>query len=287
MKREFTGIVRLAALLLCSFAYLAQGGDGSPPKEVSGGWPEQFGQRRLYRSDYGFVYARDRSAARQTQKTLADVVKDVKRDGETGPIAGLILVMDVKERFPFEIGALLQAMSKVQTQDANEQSKDALKSLAKSKEEMGEHGLDLETMLSIMPISIKPVALREIAREFPEDVDRQIGWCVVVPTSRCTRAGFKKIIGAAMKEHKPGMAERAAIAAMMPLIERKVISEMKKTQQALLYELLLEVRKDLSAEQKARKVDAYKQELGLDGGFNIGLGDKDKDTPTPEATENK
>ena len=287
MKCEFAGIVRRAALLLCSFACLVGADDGSPPKAASAGWPEQFGPRKLYPSDYGLVYAKDKSAAKQAQKTLADVVKDAERDGAAGPIAGLVLVMDVKEKFPFEIDALLQAASKVQTQDVNDQSKDVLESLAKSKEEMGQHGLDVETVLSIMPIPIKPVVLREIVREFPKDVDRKIDWCVVVPTSRCTKAGFKKIINAAMKEQKPGLAERAAMAAMMPLIERKVASEMKKTQQALLYELLLEVRKDLSAEQKARKVDAYKQELGLDGGFNIGLGDKDKDTPTPEATENK
>jgi hypothetical protein len=287
MKREFAGIIRLAALLLGSFACLAWAGEASEPKAASAGWPERLGPRKLYPFDYALVYAKDKSAAKQTQKMLADVVEAAKRDGAIGPIAGLVLVMDVKEKFPFEIDALLQAASKVQTQDANDPSKDALKALAESKEEMGKHGLDVETMLSIMPIPIKPVMLREIVREFPEDVDRKIDWCIVVPTSRCTKAGFKKIIDAAMKDQKPGLAERAAMAAMMPIIERKVASEMKKTQQALLYELLLEVRKDLSAEQKARKVDAYKQELGLDGDFKIRPDDKDEDTPAPKSAEDK
>ncbi len=281
MKREFVDTIGLVTLLLCSFACLARAG------ETSGGWPEKFGERKLYRYDCGFVYARDKSAARQVQKTIVDVAKDVKRDGATSPIAGLVLVVDTKEKFPFDIDGLLQAMSKAQAQEPNGQSKDVARSLAEGKEEVAKLGLSMETVLSIMPIPIKPIALREIAREFPEDVDRQIAWCVVVPTSRCTKAGFKKIIDAGIKKEKPGLAERAAMAAMMPIIERKVASQMKKAQQALLYELLLEARKDLSAEQKAQKVEAYKQELGLDDDFKIGPGGSDEDAATPEPAEDE
>ncbi len=281
MKRQFVNTISLVALLLCSFACLARAG------EASGGWPEKFRERKLYRYDYGFVYARDKSAARQVQKTLADVVKDVKRDGETGPIAGLVVVMDTKEKFPFDIDGLLQAMSRAQAQEPNGQSEDAAKSLAEAKEEVAKLGLEMDTLLSIMPIPIKPIALREIARDFPEDVDRQITWCIVVPTSRCSKAGFKKIIDAGIKKEKPGLAERAAIAAMMPIIERKVASQMKKTQQAMLYELLLETGKDLSAEQKAKKVEAYKQELGLDEDFNIGPGGDNKEAPSSEPAEDE
>ena len=287
MKRESVGTVGLAALLLCSFACLARAGDASPPKEVSGGWPERFGERKLYRSDCGFVYAKDKSAARQAQKTLADVVKDVKRDGPAEPMAGLVLVIDVKEKFPFEIDGLLQAMGKVQAQEPNEHSKDVVKALAQAKEELEKLGLDLETVLSIMPIPIKPAALRDIVREFPEDLGRQIAWCVVVPTAKCTKAGFKKIIDAGIKKEKPGLAERAAIAAMMPIIQRKVVSQMKKAQQALLYELLLEARTDLSAKQKTQKVAAYKQELGLDSDFKLGPDEKGEDAATPEPPEDE
>ncbi len=287
MKRESVDTVGLAALLLCSFTCLARAGDASPPKQVSGSWPERFGERNLYRFDYSFVYAKDKSAARQVQKTLADVVKEVKRDGPTGPIPGLVLVVDVKEKFPFEIDRLLQAMSEVQTQEPNGQSKDVAKSLAEGKAEIEKLGLNMETVLSIMPIPIKPVALREIVREFPEDLDRQIAWCLVVPTSKCIKTGFKKIIDAAMKKEKPSLVERAAVAAMMPVIERKVASQMKKTQQALLYELLLEARKDLPAEQRARKVAAYKQELGLDDDFKLGPDEKNEDAATPKPAEDE
>lgn len=287
MKRRSVGTVGLATLLLCSFTCLARAGDASPPKEGSGIWPERLGERKLYRLDYALIYARDKSAARQAQKTLADVVKDVKRDGATGPIAGLILVIDVKERFPFEIDGLLQAMGNVPTQKADGQSKDVVKFLAKTKKEVEKLGLDMETLLSIMPIPIEPVALREIVREFPEDVDRQITWCVVAPTGRRAKASFKKMIDAAVKIGKPGLAERAAMAAMMPIIERKAVSQVKKTQQALLYELVLEARKDLSAEQKARKVAAYKQALGLDGDFKIGPDGKDETAPRAEPAEDE
>jgi hypothetical protein len=285
MKRKSVSAVGWTALLLCSFACLAQAGEAASSKEASGGWPEQLGQRKLYRSDYGFVYARDKSAARQAQKTLADVVKDVGRDGATRQTAGLVLVVDVKEKFPFDVDGLLQVMSKAQAGEPNGKSDDAAKSIAEGKEEVAKLGLNMETVLSIMPIPIKPVALREITRELPEDVDRQIAWCAIVPTGRCAKAGFKKIIDAGIKKAKPSLAERAALAVMMPLVERKVVSQTKKAQQALFYELLLEARSDLSAEQRKLKVEAYKKELGLDGDFPIGSGGNDKDKATPEPDE--
>jgi hypothetical protein len=126
------------------------------------------------------------------------------------------------------------------------------------------------------PSPIAPAMLRDVAPELPGDADQQIGWCVLVSTGRCAKAGFKKMFDAAMKKEKPSLAERAAIFAMMPIIERKVVDRVKKAQQLLLYQLVLDAQEDLSKEQKAEKVNAYKQRLGLNDDFKIGDGDKDK-----------
>jgi hypothetical protein len=82
----------------------------------------------------------------------------------------------------------------------------------------------------------------------------------------------------------PGLAERAAIFAMMPIIERKVAERVKKGQQALLYQLLLYGQEDLSQEQKAEKVNAYKQKLGLDDDFKMG-DDGTEATPAEQAED--
>jgi hypothetical protein len=98
----------------------------------------------------------------------------------------------------------------------------------------------------------------------PHNEDQQVGWCIIVPTDGCVKAGIKKIIDFGMKKEKVGLAKRLAIGALMPLIEHKAVEHVKKSWQAMLYQLLLDAEKDLPAEQKQQMHRAYKQKLGLD-----------------------
>jgi hypothetical protein len=285
MKLNSAGTIGLAALLLCSFACLVQAGYEAPPVESPAAWPQTFGERTLYQSDHAFVYAASKSAARQAKALLADVAAEVDQDGAAGTTAGLVLVVDVKEKLPFDVNDLLDAMAKAQPRDANEPPDKRAKDLADAKGKLQELGLNMETVLCMMPIPIKPAALREIAGELPKDLDRQITWCLVVPTSKCTKAAFKKMIAVVMKKEKLGLAKRTAVAAMMPIIERKIVSQLKKVQQAMLFELLLEPRQDLSPDQKKQKLAAYKHKLGLDEDLKIDESDKDKESPPPPEDE--
>ena len=271
----------MAVLLCCGFPCLLQGADSPSQDKVSGSWPQQFGPRKLHPWQYGFVYARNKSVAGQVQKMLETAIKDAGADGMAGPTAGLVVVLDTKEAFPFDVDRLIEATRKAKTDAETEK---AVKMLAEAKAKMEKEGLDITSVLSIMPLPILPATLRQVAPEFPEDVEQQIAWCVVVPTGRCIKAGFKKIIDAAMKKEKAGLAKRAALAAMMPIVERKVVAQMKKVQQATVYESLVHVQSNLLADQKKQKVDTYKQKLGLNEGIKVTDSDK-KEPNDPEEDE--
>ena len=108
----------------------------------------------------------------------------------------------------------------------------------------------MDMVLSITPIPIEPNLLPEIVNTFPEDVDKQIDFCVFVPTGRNIKYGFKKIFDVAIKKKKIGLVERVALLPLMPFIEGKVVDRMKKSQQLVVYERLLEKQKHLTKKQR-------------------------------------
>jgi nucleotide-binding universal stress UspA family protein len=263
MRWIFASAAVLAVLLCCSFPCLVRGADSPSPNKASGSWPQQFGPRKLHPWQYGFVYARNKSVAGQVQKILETAIKDAGKDGMAGPTAGLVIVMDTREELPFDVDRLLEAWGKVKTREADAEAEKARKSLAEAKQNMEKEGLDVATVLSIVPLPIAPAVLRQVAGEFPEDVEQQIAWCVVVPTAKCIKAGFKKIIDVGMKKEKPGLAKRAAIAAMMPVIERKVVAQMKKAQQATVYQFLVDAQKQRKTSDCGQATTVDEQRISL------------------------
>jgi len=254
----------LAALLLYSFGFTVRAEGSQSQGQLTNRWPELFGKRKLYQCEYASIYAGKKSGADQAKKVLATVVKDLRQAGVTNPTDGLILVRDNRENLPIETTKIIEAVSKAEAQKAGEKSKDTLKALTEAKEKMEKEGLEVDVVLSLVPIPIGPGGLPEILKEFPGDVNQQIGWCIIVPTDGCVKAGIKKIIDFGMKKEKVGLAERLTIGALMPLIEHKAAEHVKKSWQAVLYQLLLDAEKDLPEQQKQEMLKAYKQKLGLD-----------------------
>ena len=114
-------------------------------------------------------------------------------------------------------------------------------------------------------------------------MDKQIDFCIFVPTSRNIKYSFKKIFDAAIKKKKIGLAERVALLPLMPFIEGKVIDGMKKSQQLVVYERLLEKQKHLTKTQREDKVKAYKKKLGLDDDSDSKSDKEDTDKPKESA----
>ena len=268
MKRNPFVASGLVVLLLYSCGVMARAEDSRSAGPAPKGWPEQLGKRKLNSCEYGFVYAGKKSAAGAVEKVLAAAMKDAQQDGVTEPRAGLVLVMDVKEKPPFELTKLIEVLSTHNTSTADPKTADTLKSLAEAKEGLEKIGMDANALLSLAPISIEPTVLPDVVGEFPKGAEEQIGWCLIVPTDRSVKAGMKKMISAGMKKEKVGLAERLLVGAMMPMIEKKATQQMKKASQAVVYELLLAGQKDLPEEQKQEKIRAYKQKLGLEDDSN-------------------
>jgi len=233
-----------------------------------GGWPTRLDKRKLYSSKYGFVYAGRKSAAVQVNRLLGTVVKELDENSIKKTTTGLILVMDTKEKPLFRLQKIIEVVRQADKQQESEESKNALKSIIEAKEKIREQGMDLDLLLSVVPIPIEPKLLPEIVNEFPEDLAQQIDFCVIVPTGRNIKYGMKKILKAAMKKKKIGILERIVLLPLMPFIEHKVVDGMKKSRQLVLYELLLDKQEGLTEKQKKDKVKAYKRKLGL--GNNTG-----------------
>ncbi len=252
----------MALLCLLGFTVRAEGSQSQG--QAVKAWPELFGKRKLYPCEYASIYAGKKSGADQAKKVLATVVKDLKQAGVANPANGLILVRDNKEDLPIETTKIIEAVSKAEAQKGGEKSEDTSKKLSEAKEEMEKEGLEVEVVLSLVPIPIGPGGLPEIFEEFPGDVNQPIGWCIIVPTDACVKAGLKKIIEFGMKKEKVGLAERLMVSALMPLIEHKAAEQVKKSWQAVLYQLILDAEDGLPDQQKQDMVKAYKQKLGLD-----------------------
>lgn len=258
----------LAVLLLYSCGVTARAEDSRSVSQPPKGWPEQIDKRKLNPCEYAFVYAGRKSEASVAEKVLAAAMKDARQDGVTDPKAGLVLVVDVKEEPPFELTKLIEVLSARDPSTSDPNSAGTLKALSEAQEGLEEAGIDANSLLCIAPIPIEPAILPELIGQFPKGVEQHIGWCLIVPTDKSVKAGMKTMIDAGMKKEKAGLAERLLVGAMMPMIEKKAVQQMKKASQAAVYELLLKGQEDLPEEQKQQKIKAYKEKLGLEDGSN-------------------
>ena len=264
-KQKSLRLVCFIALLFLSEFGICSGKSIST-KIVPDGWPAQLDKRNLYSFKHAFVYAGRKSEAAAVHKRIEKAIKELNKDSEQNndAIMGLAIVTDTKEKPLVNYQKIIDVLQKVHEQNQSDKSKKDLESAIKAKKDIEKEGMDMDMVISIAPVPIEPNQLPAILAQFPEDVDKQIDFCVFVPTSGNVKKGFKKMIDFAIKKKKIGIVERMALVPLMPFIEGKVVDGMKKTQQLVVYERLIEKQKHLSKEQREDKVKAYKKKLGLD-----------------------
>jgi hypothetical protein len=257
--------VCFAALLLLSLEVGIRAESSTSKTIAPDGWPERLDKRKLYSFKHAFVYSVSKSYAAEVNKRIETAVKKLEKDStkKNTTITGLALVTDIKEKPLVDLQKIIEVLRQADKKRQSEKSKKDLKSVIEAKENIEKEGMDMDMVMSITPIPIEPNLLPEIINKFPEDVDKQIDFCVFVPTSRNIKYGFKKMIDTSIKKKKIGLAERLALIPLMPFIEGKVVDGMKKSQQLVVYERLLEKQKHLTEKQREDKVKAYKKKLGL------------------------
>jgi len=258
-------MVYFAAILLLSQEFGLWAESSTSKNIAPNGWPTRLDKRMLYTFKHAFVYAGRKSEAAQVSKRIEAAIKELRQDNisKDDTIIGLALVTDIKEKPLVDLQKIIEVLRRVEKRQETEKSKKDLKDLIKAKEDIEKEGMDMDMVLSIAPVPIEPNLLPEILNEFPEDVDKLIDFCIFIPTGRNVKHGFKKIIDTAIKQKKIGLVERIALLPMMPFIEGKVVDGMKKSQQLVVYERLLEKQKHLTKTQREDKVKAYKKKLGL------------------------
>jgi hypothetical protein len=229
-----------------------------------GSRPQQWGERKLQRGEHALVYARKKVTADEALKVLQQVVEEARQDGVTKPAIGLIVVIDAQEKFPLETARLTEILNDPNTRTGEEKSKEILNSIKEARKLSDQAGTDMNSLVAVLPIPLRPVALPKIAKEFPEGIEQEIAWCLLVPTNGYVRAGMRAVLDAMVKIDKMNWKERLLIGAITPLAQREAEKKVRKTQQADLYQLLVEGQKDWSEELRKEKVSAYRQKLGLD-----------------------
>lgn len=263
-RKKRLRLVCFAAFLLLSPEVVIRAGS-STSNNIPDGWPARLDKRKLYSFEHAFVYALSKSEAAQVSKRIEAAIKELDKDNiQKDTIIGLAMVTDIKEKPLVDLQKIIEALRQADKQQGTEKSKKDLKSIIEAKEDIEKEGMDMDMVLSMTPVPIEPILLPEIVKGFPENVDKQIDFCVFIPTSRNVKSGFKKIIDTAIKKKKIGLAERIALLPLMPFIEGKVVDGMKKSQQLVVYERLLEKQNHLTKKQREDKVKAYRKKLGLD-----------------------
>jgi hypothetical protein len=103
--------------------------------------------------------------------------------------------------------------------------------------------------------------LPDLIKGFPKNVERQIDWCMAIPTESNIKYGMKKLIDAAIKKEKVGFVKRAAVFPILAIVEHKAVSEIKKARRIALLQYIVDQNEDLTDKQKEDLKKSYEDRL--------------------------
>jgi len=256
-----------------------------PAKEIPDHWPEKLDKRKLYIYDNAFIYSGSNSQADKIDKFVRKVTKEFSSEESQNIRPGLIIVMDVKEKALFDTEKLLKIVKTAEIADSNDTTQNQLdtlnESLSKTKKEIAKLGLSLDNILAMAPMPLESHMLPQLADGFGEGFDKDIGWCMIVPTERHMKAAVNNMIDAMCKAKKINGLMRIAVAPFMPGAVNKAVNDIKKTRNLALFELILMQKKTLTKSQKQEMLKAYEKKIGI----NKNNGKNKKDDVKSENTK--
>jgi len=250
-----------AVLLLFPFEVAVRAGSSKSQTVTPEGWPTKLGLRKLYPTKYGFVYASRKSSVSEINKIIRNVVKELDEDSKKTTMRGLVIVMDNEEKPLFKEEDMIKLAQKADGQKEGQELEEAQKSHKEGKKQLVEMRLDMNLLLSIKTMPIEPNMLPELVDGFEKDVDRQIDWCVTIPTEEYIRSTIKKTFDAGLKKEKIGIVKRAAMFTLLAYAKRKSVGLVKKSRRLALYQLIVDKQEHLTEEQKEDMKKAYEERL--------------------------
>ncbi len=256
----------IAAGVAAALAFCSCRTGGESTAVLPAGWPHEIAGRKLYAYEYGFVYATRKAAANQVQNLLEAAVADAAEDGAARPIPGLVLVMDRGEKPPIDVVQLFRVAGATDLRNISEEDPVMSEAIAKAREQVEEEGIDPNHVLAFVPLPFSPKLLSALLPGLPEDAPRRVGWCLALPTDECVRAGIEWKTNAAVRGDKPGSVKEFVTRTVVPAVQKRAVAQMRRTEQILMYKLLITAQQNLSAEQKKAKAAAYEKKLNLTEG---------------------
>ncbi len=238
-----------------------------PAKEIPDLWPEKLDKRKLYIYDNTYIYAGKNSEADKINKLVKQISKELGAEDNENIRPGLLIVMDTKEKILFDLDKLMKTAITTELVDGDEKKKADLtsvtESIDKTKKQLKAQGLSIDNLLAMSPMHLEPDILPKVVNGFKEGFDKNIGWCLIIPTERKMKAGIHKLIDKMLKDKKIGGLARIVVAPFLPGAEKKAVNEIKKTRKLALFELLLGERNKLTKVQKQKLIKDYKAKIGL------------------------
>jgi hypothetical protein len=254
-----------------------------PAEKIPDLWPDKLDKRKLFIYDNTFIYAAKNSEADKINKLVRQVNKELGSGDSENIRPGLLIVMDSKEKMLFDLDELIKAAMDAELADGDEKNKAAFESgkqsIAKIKKQLKTQGLSLDSLLAMSPMPLEPYMLPMVHDGFKEGFDKNIGWCLIIPTERNMKAGIHNLIDKMLKDKKITGLVRIAVAPFLPGAESKAVKEIKKMRKLVIFQLQLEERKELTKAEKQKLIKDYEAKIGINKKKDKGKdSNKDKET---------
>ncbi|MHC5082669.1 MAG: hypothetical protein ACYTET_01840 [Planctomycetota bacterium] len=252
----------LSIVLLSAFPKLIS----AAPLEKPASWPEKIDKRNCFCKEDCYIYAKKKSQADKTYKMIRKVYSEFKDEPTIRLGKGLIICFDYKEEPILDIERLLTILASQQKQEGQSENKinDVQDNISDMKKEFEEVGLDIQFIFSIVPLPIEPNMLSDVLQDFEsiQLIEKQIDWCLILPTDKNIKEGTKKLIKAMLKEKVKG-GQKLLLIPMMPFVENKMINQMKKSRQLMVYQTIMELQTDLENSVREKRIQDYEVKIGL------------------------
>ncbi|MHC4740980.1 MAG: hypothetical protein ACYS8Z_03660 [Planctomycetota bacterium] len=254
-KNFCIGCFSILLLVFCGGAYSESGG--------SEGWPEKLGKSKQYRLEYGYVYARTKSAAVAANKLLAEVSKEIGPAGRKEAVKGLVIVTDKKGENLAILKKMIELVEGVDDPEFDKKTQEVRESLEDVRKQVEEVGIDLELAASLAPMEVEPAALPKLVDGISEELAAELDFCVIMPTKGNTKYVIKKATAGYMKKNKVGLLQRIMLLPFMPFVQNKAVGQTRKIQRFAIFNLLLDKQYDLTEKEKEERTRAYRERNGL------------------------